>query len=480
MDNEIAYWSTTETVSALHRRQVSSREVLDALLTRVEQLDGPVNAVVRLDAERALAAAQAADESAARGDELGPLHGLPITIKDSFQTEGLVTTSGAPQLAEFVPDADADPVARYRRAGAVIYGKTNLPVFAGDVQSYNEVYGTTANPWNLDMSPGGSSGGSAAALAAGFTSLELGSDIGGSIRNPASMSGVCGHKPSYGVVSARGQIPGMPGTLTQADIAVAGPMARSVADLELAMSLLVGPDDWHAPAYRIELPPPRHAEPSEWRVAAWLDDPGCPIGSSVGAVLADAASALERAGVTVDHDARPAIPFEKGVATFEQLIGAALAGSWSAQELEEMAARTHSEGGLGVAHAAQRHRAWLSANERRLQYRARWREFFEHWDAVLMPVSPRAAIRHDRSEPMTKRVIEVDGVARSYLDQMAWMGFVGVVYLPSTVVPVGTTSDEGLPVGIQIVGPFLEDRTCLAVARVLEEAVGGFQHPPGF
>ena len=239
---EHTYSTAAETAAAIASGDVSSRELLEAALARVDQLDGPINAVVALDAERALDAADQADQAVARGDQLGPLHGVPITIKDSFQTEGVITTSGAPELADFVPDRDADPVARYKDAGAIVYAKTNLPIWAGDLQSYNKVYGTTANPYDIECTPGGSSGGSGASLAAGYTPLELGSDIGGSIRIPCHWSGVCGHKPSYGVVSALGQIPGMPGTLSQADIAVAGPMARDVDDLEIALDILAGPD----------------------------------------------------------------------------------------------------------------------------------------------------------------------------------------------------------------------------------------------
>jgi amidase len=478
VSDDTAYWSTRETAAAVAAKDVSARELLTAALDRVARLDGPVNAVVRLDADRAFAAADAADEAVARGDAVGPLHGVPVTIKDSFQTEGLVTTSGAPVLADFVPAADADPVARYRSAGAVVFGKTNLPIWAGDAQSYNEVYGTTSNPWDLNRSPGGSSGGSAAALAAGYTPLELGSDIGGSIRNPASMCGVCGHKPSYGIVSTRGQIPGMPGTLTQADIAVAGPMARCVDDLETALDLLVGADDWHAVAWTVQLPPARHERPEQYRVAAWLDDPGCPVSSEVRRLLEGAAQALVDAGCVVDDTARPDIPFDKAVLTFEQLLGGALSGGVSHAEIEDLANRAAS-GDLGGQHFAQRHRGWLSANERRLQHRARWRQFFTEWDAILLPVSPRAAIPHDHSKPMVARTIEVDGRTRPYFDQLSWMGLTGVVYLPATVVPVGLTADEHLPVGVQIAGPFLEDRTCLAVARIVEEA-NGTQRPPGF
>src|SRR5215510_11145187 len=270
--SELAYTTAIDLAKKIRQREVSSREVLDHLLERVATLDKPINSVVTIDAARARAEADAADAALARGEVRGPLHGVPMTIKDSFQTAGMRTTSGAPELANFVPQEDAWPVAHLREAGAIIFGKTNLPIYAGDLQSYNEVFGTTNNPYDLTRTPGGSSGGSAAALACGFTPLELGSDIGGSIRLPSTMSGVYGHKPSYGIVPAHGQIPGPPGTLTQADIAVAGPMARTASDLAVALDLMSGPDMWNHPAWRLELPPPRATELASLRVACWFED----------------------------------------------------------------------------------------------------------------------------------------------------------------------------------------------------------------
>lgn len=477
--DDFAYRTTSETAAAIAQKHVSSRELLEAALDRVARLDGPVNAVVALDHERARAAADAADAATARGQDLPPLHGVPITIKDSFQTEGLVTTSGAPQLADFIPDRDADPVARYKRAGAIVFGKTNLPIFAGDMQSYNDVYGTTGNPFDIERTPGGSSGGSGAALAAGYTPLELGSDIGGSIRIPAHWSGVMGHKPSYGIVSALGQIPGMPGTLSQADIAVAGPMARDVDDLELALDILAGPDEWTELAYSLELPPARHADIGDFRVAVWLDEPSCPIDSRYRELLMGAASALEDAGAHIDVDARPGFTFDKAVDTFMHLLSAAEAGTWTLAELDEIASRTAPpQGELGIWHAAMRHREWLSWHERRLQQRAKWKHFFDDFDVVLLPVTPTAALRHDHSTPPTGRTVEVNGQDRPYFDGIKWMGLTGVSWLPATVVPIGQI--DGLPVGVQIAGPFLEDRTTLAVARHLQQALGGFTRPEGF
>ncbi len=297
--DDLAYESARSISAAIRDGRLKSRDHLEAMLDRIERLNGPLNAVVTLDAERARREADAADAALSRGVKLGPLHGVCMTIKDSFETQGMRTTSGAPELSDYVAETDAVPVARLREAGAVIVGKTNLPIYAGDAQSYNEVFGQTNNPWNVERTPGGSSGGAAAALAAGFTPLELGSDIGGSIRGPAHTCGVTGHKPSFGIVPALGQIPGPPGTLTQADLAVAGPMARDVDDLELALDVLAGPDDWHRVGYRLELPPPRHTELRNYRIAVWLDEPSCPLDASVRALLGEAAKSLESAGARV-------------------------------------------------------------------------------------------------------------------------------------------------------------------------------------
>ena len=421
-----SYSTALETAASIAAKEVSSRELLEAALSRVERRDGPINAVVALDAERALMAADEADGAVARGDELGPLHGVPITIKDSFQTEGLTTTSGAPELAEFVPDKDADPVARYKAAGAIVYGKTNLPIWAGDLQSYNKVYGATANPYDIECTPGGSSGGSSAALAAGYTPLELGSDIGGSIRTPCHWSGVCGHKPSYGIVSALGQIPGMPGTLSQADIAVASPMARDVDDLEMALDLLAGPDAWNQIAYSLTLPPPRHKQVKFPRRRVDRRRHG-PISQAYRNLLMGAATAFEDAGALVDYEARPSFTFEKAVDTYNHLLSAAEAATWTLSEIEEHAAsKEEPQGELGIAYASLRHREWLSWQERHMQQRNRWREFFESFDVVLLPVTLTEAIRHDHSRPFTGRTVQVDEQQRPYTDQLKWVGLTGV------------------------------------------------------
>lgn len=483
--SELAYQSAREIADAIRAGRTTSREVLEAMLARIDEKNPALNVVVTSDPDRARREADAADRltrEVGAGGALPPLHGVSMTIKDSFMTAGMRTTSGAPELADYVPETDAVPVARLRAAGAIVVGKTNLPIYAGDTQSYNEVFGQSNNPWDLSRTPGGSSGGSAAALAAGLTPLELGSDIGGSIRGPASACGVTGHKPSYGIVPAIGQIPGPPGTLTQADLAVAGPMARDVEDLELALDILAGPDDWHDKAYRLSLPAPRHSSLRDYRVALWIDEADAPLDDEVGALLEGAARKLADAGATVDDRARPAFSFSYVSEVFDQLLGAAMSGGFSRDKIESMAKRAEeaeSAHAIGARHASQRHRAWLGTNERRLQIRKKWRDFFGDWDAVLFPCLPTGAIPHDHSVPMGKRRILVNGSERSYLDQLTWMGPAGVAYLPATVVPVGRTS-AGHPVGVQIAGPFLEDRTTLDLGKRLLECVGGFERPPGY
>ena len=477
---DLAYVSALDLADAIRRREVSSREALEVFLARIALLDKAINSVVTIDAERARAEADEADRLLARGEARGSLHGVPMTIKDSLQTRGMRTTSGAPDLANFVPQEDAWPVARVREAGAVIFGKTNLPIYAGDLQSYNDVFGTTNNPYDLTRTPGGSSGGSAAALACGFTPLEIGSDIGGSIRLPSHMSGVVGHKPSYGIVPAHGQIPGPPGTLTLADLAVVGPMARAVEDLELGLEIFAGPNRWEKPAWRLELPPPRRKKLGDYRIAAWLDDPVCRVEPDVKALLENTARKLMDAGVALDTEARPDFSLEKVAGVFSALLQAALAGGTSRDRIEAYAASTEDTPLASTRRlAALRHRDWLSHNERRLQMRRRWEEFFERWDIMLLPVMPCAAIPHDHSEPQAARLALVGGEQRPYWELVTWMAPAGACYLPATVVPVGRLSN-GLPVGIQIVGPYLHDRTTLDVAKHLLAMSGGCPRPPGF
>ena len=471
--------------AALRRGECSSRELLEHFLARIESLNPVVNAVVTLDAEGARARAEAADRALARGESWGPLHGVPITIKDSFETEGLRTTSGAPSLAAHVPRRDAVAVARLRRAGAIILGKTNTPLFAGDFQSYNAVFGITRNPWDPGRTPGGSSGGSAAAIAAGLSALELGSDLGGSIRTPAHWCGVYGHRPTHGLVPLRGHIPGPPGTLAEPDLAVAGPIARSAADLDLALGILAAPLDDAAVAWRLALPPPRRPQWREYRVAVWLDDPAFPVDGPVAEVLRHAVDALRREGLEVDETARPGAPLGDAFELFQRLMWPLTAAGFPGEVFARLARQADaapddpSAAGRIARYGTARYRDWARANEARAQQRARWAEFFRDWDVLLMPVNQTAAIEHDTATAMDRRVIRVNGAERPYLDVMAWIAPATLCLHPATAVPVGRTR-AGLPVGLQVVGPYLEDRSAIDFAAGLGRLLGGVAAPPGF
>jgi amidase len=481
---DTALLSATDLVRLLRTREVSSRELLERYLGRVEEHNGALNAVVTLDADRARVRAAEADEAAARGEWLGPLHGLPMTVKDCFETAGLRTTAGAEDLRDHVPTVDADTVARLRSAGAVIFGKTNTPTYAMDTQTYNPIFGTTNNPWDLERSPGGSSGGAAAAIAAGLAGLELGSDIGGSIRNPSHYCGVFGLKPTHGIVAGRGHIPGPPGTLSTTDLGVFGPLARSADDLGLALDVLAGPAPEAAVAWRLHLPPPRHTALGDYRLAAWIDDPFCPVDADVRGLLQATVDMLTAAGAKVDETARP-VDLEEASTVYNRLLAAAICNGvpqavYDAlmQLADQLPPDDDSYIAMQARNLTQRARDWNTTNEHRHRIQARWAEFFRRFDALLCPIVPTTAIPHDHSE-LTQRTITVNGAERPYFDQLVWAGLVTGPLLPAAVVPVGTTA-AGLPVGVQIVAPYLEDRTAIDLAKRVAQVTGGYRPPPGF
>jgi amidase len=479
-----AFQSASQLLRALRRGTTTSRDLLEQCLERVSRLNPGLNAVVTLDAERARAAADAADRARAAGTSLGPLHGLPITVKDTYETAGVRTTCGVPELADHVSTVDAVSVGRLRAAGAVIFGKTNTPTWAGDWQTTNPVFGTTHNPWDRTKTPGGSSGGSAVAIAAGLSSLELGSDIGGSIRVPAHCCGVFGHKPSHGLVPQRGHIPGPPGTLSEYDLNCIGPIARSAEDLALALGVLAGPLPENAHAVSFRLPRPRARKLDGFRVAAWLDDPAARVDTEMRDLLEAAAGALERAGAKVDRSARPEVDLAEAVETYVTLLSPIMSLTFPediARQMIEVGDQVPADtAGLIPASAraySVRHRDWLRAHERREAMRARWAAFFGDFDVLLCPVMLTPAFPLDDSE-FGGRTLDVNGEQRPYLENILWPGLITMALLPSTVIPVGRTR-AGLPVGVQIVGPYLEDRTPLAFARAAERALGGFVPPEG-
>jgi amidase len=452
------WWTARQVAAAVAARTLSAREYLDALLARVRRYNERLNLVVTID-DRAAEQAKAADEAVLRGERLGPLHGVAMTVKDCLATAGLRTTGGLTDLARYVPREDAGAVAALRRAGAIVYGKTNLPAGSADLQSYNELFGTARNPWHPGYTTGGSSGGACAAVAVGFTPMEVGSDVAGSIRIPAAWCGVYGHKPSFGLVPVTGHVPPFPYKLTAPDMAVVGPVARSVDDLEQMLGAMVGPHPWDQPAWQVSLPPARTVR----RVAVWGDDPDCPVDREVRAAVTLAAERLARTGVEV-AEARPSgVRLGASDAVFRRLLAGVGLG----------ARATGAQFGAQYAHQA--YREWLDADDRRARLRGYWHQFFAEYDAILLPVAANLAIPHDH-RPFEQREVIVDGAPRAYWDQLTWAGLTGVSYLPSTVVPVRRDA-RGLPIAVAVTGGYLQDRTTLAAARLLAQVTDPLGQP---
>ena len=483
MDLNPATATATELTTALRDRQISSRELLAYLLDRAAKLNPELNAIVAWDTDRAQAEAAAADEAAARGEFTGPLHGLPMTVKDTFETRGLVTTSGSPELADYVPQTDAVGVARLRAAGAIIFGKTNTPLFAGDIQTYNEVYGRTNNPWDITRTAGGSSGGPAVAVAAGLTPLEFGSDIGGSIRNPAHYNGVFGLKPSWGIVPVRGHIPGPPGSLTDPDVGVAGPLARSVADLRLALGVTAGPLPADAAGWRLDLDPgPELNDLNGLRIATVFGSGAefLPLAADVRARLESFAAHAREAGAHVAETELP-VPLPEGFASWRDrvlpTIGMGLPDEQYDQMKQAEDAPGDSPGLLAAKALTSRYRSWMRAGQVRELQREAWARLFADHDVVLAPVMPTAAFPHDTEGSLPDRVLDIDGVPVPHLVTMAWCGAIGAVLLPVVTVPTGLTP-SGLPVGVQVIGPYLSDLRLLSIANLLTTATNHPFTPP--
>ncbi|HEY2639810.1 MAG TPA: amidase family protein [Streptosporangiaceae bacterium] len=484
MDLDLATATASDLTQAIGRRELSSRELLDALLARAERINPALNAIVAWDIERAREAAGAADDATARGEQAGPLHGLPMTVKDVWETEGLVTTSGAPELAGHVPSADALAVRRLKEAGAIIFGKSNTPMYAGDWQTYNAVYGRTSNPWDISRTAGGSSGGAAAAVAAGLTPLELGSDIGGSIRNPAHHNGTYGLKPSWGVVPVRGHIPGPPGSLITVDVGVAGPLARSVADLRTALKVVAGPLPEDAGGWRLELDEgPPISGPAGLRIATVVAEGSdvVPLSADVRESIDQFASRLADAGVQVEAAALP-VPLADGFRTWQDITMPIIGLDLPDAEFAAIAELENAPGDdpalVALRAMASRHRTVMAANQTRQRQRAAWADFFGRYDAVLAPVMPTPAFPHDTDRPIAERLLDVDGVAIPYFMAAVWCCAIGSALLPVVTVPTGP-GHAGLPIGVQVIGPFLSDLRLLRIAEVLDAAVGpGFTAPP--
>ena len=466
----------TGMIQAMDARRISALEFLDASIAQSHRLKDKLNAVVAENPEPARAAARAIDDRRAKGEtsaDIGLLAGVPMTIKDTFDVDGLPASSG---LQSYLGRAagDASAVGRARTEGSVIWGKTNVPVLAGDWQSYNTLYGTTNNPWDPERTPGGSSGGAGAALASGITPLEIGSDIGGSLRIPASFCGFFSHKPTYGLVSQRGHVPPAPGTASEPDLNVIGPMARSARDLRLLLSILAnGPIPARAPP----------AVLAGLKVGLWLDEPAFIVDSEVKTAIESFALDLAGQGALVETVTSP-VDGDALIDVYLQLLYPII--------MSDLPASARRSAGLArgpakwfggearwarLARAATlTHQEWLVANERRAQFGRTMRRFFEKYDVLIAPIAPVTAFPHNHA-PFARRVLRCsDGAKIPYDSMLNWIALATACGLPATAVPAGL-SGQGLPVGVQIIGPRGGDSKTLAVAQAIEEQLGGFRPP---
>jgi amidase len=481
---DLAWLSGKQLAARIRRGELSSLEALDAMLARIDLLNPAINAVVTTDVPRARRQAKAADRARAKGVTLGPLHGVPMTVKESFDVVGMATTVGFMDQRDNRPTQDSLVVQRLAAAGAIVVGKTNLPVAMADWQSFNPVYGTTNNPWDPTRVPGGSSGGSAAALAAGLTPMEFGSDIGASIRNPAHYCGVFGHKPTIGIVPSRGH--GLPPYVHDRDIAACGPLARTAADLRLLLEATAGADPAWQAGWQVALAPSKRRTLKGLRVGVLLSAPTADVDRSVQDVLATLARAMKSAGAKVDL--APALPFDlaDNHNTYFMLLRAATSASVTDAQVAHAAKRRARVRDGDWSYTAMLTRAWTLSqrewhdwNARRMAMTEGWMRWFERYDVMLCPTASTTAFPHMQTGERWERMLDVNGRPQPSTTQMFWAGFGAVCGLPATVMPAGLAAD-GLPVGAQLIGARGADLDLLAIAGLLEREGFGFRAPPGY
>lgn len=459
--DELIYASATSIARAIRDKRVSAVEVVEAHLSRIDAVNPSLNAVVQLVPDRALAEARDADAALARGQSVGPLHGVPMTVKDSHDTEGIISTAGTTGRRSFVPDRDATAVARMRAAGAIVLGKTNTPELTLSFETDNLVYGRTNNPYDLSRTPGGSSGGAAAIIAAGGSSLDLGTDTGGSVRVPAAFCGIAGLKPTAGRVPRTGHIVG-PTTGALDSLTVIGPLARYVEDLALTLPIIAGPD-WTDPHIApVPFRDPSDVDVAGLRVAYYAENGVMSPTSEVRATVQRTADALASAGVSMVEDRPDAL----GRAPETHLL-AADGGAAVRRMLANAGTTEHHSGvdrfvsGVDPIPVAE----YTALLEETDAFRSQMLGFMEGYDAILCPVRPFEALPHGQSR---KRGFSEGNGYTSVFNTTGW---------PVAVVRAGASS-EGLPIGVQLVArPWRED-VSLALARIVESALGGWRKPP--
>lgn len=480
-EDDIHFKSATAVAAMIQDKKISSLELTKTILSRIEQYDDEINAINVLLAEEALSKAKEADEALTRGELFGPLHGVPITIKDSFRIKGVVTTAGNPALANYVPDYDATSVARLRNAGAVILGNTNTPYMLDDHQSFNDIYGRTNNPWDLGRSPGGSTGGGAAALAAGLSYLSLGSDTGGSIRVPSHFCGLFGHKPTIDLVPKKGSIPPLPDSLPYVTnkLSVAGPLARSAADLRLLLEICGGPIYPESVAYSWNLPAARKTNVKDYKIKFVIDDVNCPISSEIKPVMEKAIEEFKKARLHLEEGWPDQVDAKAQYYNYMYLQYAHIARGAKPEVIEELKTSTNANESplqtLKRRAFTEPHKYFNEEDSRRQKFRDIWQDYFMEYDAFILPVAFVPAYPHT-TIPWAERMLATPEGKRHYDDMLFWISFATLTGMPATVFPIGLTK-TGLPVGLQIIGPFLEDETPIYLAEKLSEILGGIKHP---
>jgi amidase len=463
-DVKAAFATALETAAALREKGISARELMALTYQRIDRHNPALNAIVWQDRERAMQRATQADEALSAGTSRGALHGVPVTIKESFAYRGSPNTWGLAPLKDAVSPRTAIAVERLESAGAIVVGKTNVPVMLSDWQSDNPIYGTTNNPWDLTRTPGGSTGGGAAALAAGMGCLTLGSDLSGSIRIPAHFCGVYGHKPTLELINTAGLQPGPwdGSPAVPMDLSVVGPLARGARDLALALEAMGGPAGAGAVAWSWRLPRPRRTRLRDFRIGYVMEDRRAPVASDVASVYERVLTELSRTGAVMEHGWPEGIDVEAQLKTYQFLLFAFINGVG-----REEPARPET------------HWRWMQETQRRLAFRAIWQKYFESHDVFLCPAGFSAAFPHDHSQPLEKRVVETPEGKRPYLNTPLWTIFATLSGCPATVAPVGRTT-AGLPADIQILAPLWEDGTSIEFAALLSDVIGGFTVPPAF
>jgi amidase len=470
---------------AIRNGRLSAREATEAHLERIDRLNGSINALVVVDREGALKAARAADRAAARKKgkreaSLGPLHGVPITIKEAFDVAGLHTTSSFAPLKDNVAQKDASLVARLRAAGAVILGKTNVPELCMDFQTDSPLFGATKNPWDAACGPGGSTGGGAAAVAARLSPLELGSDIGGSVRNPAHYNGIFSLKPTEWRVPGRGHVPDLPGkTRTVRWMGVFGPLARSVDDLELALRIVAGPDGNEAEAAPVPLGPTPTLKAGDLRIAVTESNPLVKVSAATAGVVQATAKLLTKGGAKVKRAEPDGLDWPRAWDDWSDLL------QYEVLALLPLDQRQAMFAGADAPDPSPRSRAraarldmaeFFAVLERRDRVMRQCETFLDDYDAWLMPVMPDAAfVRQPSREPL-----RIDGVDHPYfLAGTSYNFLANLTGQPSIVLPCGF-SKEGLPIGLQLIGKRWGEAKLLGIAKAVEKLLPPCPVPPGF